>query len=176
MLTKEPFPTKENLTLQIYLPSTKGYDKLLIQVKPAWQEKNNSQWLTGVAFVDLSKTAEGLLSNFIGYLIMLKNIGKGTVPIPYWCIASRTSFVATITEKKENPQAVILFESSKNYSKKEIIILNIKLPTYTMPFDIEGSVIKSVHNDKLKTYFISLGLCNLNTEQLEAIKKFSLDK
>jgi len=175
MLTKEPISTEENLTVQIYLPSTKGYDKLLIQVKPAWQKKSGSQWLIGVAYVNLSKTAEDLLSNFINYLIMLKNISKGTTPVPYWCITSRTSFMPAIAEKKE-PEAIILIESSKNYSEKEIIVLNIKLPTYTMPFNIEGSVIKSIYDDKLKTYFVSLGLHNLSIEQLEAIKKFSLDK
>jgi hypothetical protein len=174
--TEEPILIEEPVTVQIYLPSTKGYDKLIVQAKPIWQKEDEKKWLTGVSYINLSKGAEGLMSNFINYLIMLKRTSKDTTAIPYWCIANRTAFDPITIQKKKTPQIVVLFESSEDYSKDKIVVLDIKLPTYTMPFNVEGQVIKSIYDEKNKTYFISLGLHNLESAQLAAIKKFSLDK
>ncbi len=171
---KENIDTDKDISIQIYVPSVKGYDKIKVKVKPIWKKQEENEYTIGTQFIDLDKETENIIYNFIEYLIMLQNLGENTIGIPYWCIADIELIEATPVPESAKPQAIIVFESTVNFEKNKILSLDLKLPTHTMPFTVEGTMLESKPKENHKNFWIKLGLYRLSQKHLEAIKSMTL--
>jgi len=172
--SKEDIDIDKEISMQIYVPSVKGYDKTQLKVKAIWKKEEDGEYVLGTKFVEINEETKKILFNFIEYLIMLQNLGENIIGIPYWCIADIELIEAAPVPESKNPQAILIFESTKTFEKNKIISLDLKLPTHTMPFTVEGTVLDSTPKENHSNFWIKLGLYRLSQKHLEAVKAMTL--